>query len=121
MEKGSIYYYTKHMYIQPFVWKWIEEKFDTNFSGCIYYVLYTIPKNKLEEHILDERFFSLVRILDILGVHRWNRCTCLVRNHVLWLVEVSPGNTQIPSVLTTLKNLMSKVLLVPLIFLSIVA
>ena len=58
---------------------------------------------------MDIRFFSLVRILDILGVVRWNRCSCLGKNRVLWLVEVSHGNTQIPSILTRLKNLMSKV------------
>ncbi len=34
---------------------------------------------KLEEQTFDKWFFSLVRTLDILGVARWNRCSCWLR------------------------------------------
>ena len=57
---------------------------------CFIYLHYS---TKLEEQIFGIRFFSLDRILDIFGVGRWNTCSCLVKSDVLWLVEVSPGNT----------------------------
>ncbi len=58
---------------------------------------------KLEEQHFDGRFFSLVRILDILGVARWSRCSC---------------NTQIPCVHPNWKILCQK--FVPLFFCWIV-
>ena len=74
-------------------------------------VYFYIHYRKLEEQTFDIQFFSLVRTLDILDIARWNRCSCLDKNHVLWLVEVSPDNPQIAGILTRLKNLTSKVVL----------